>query len=125
MLLDEVMVPRRPDDLGEPSGGYFGWEIKQAEKLNRQWAEARLNGLTSDDATIIKWIRLGAGVQPHRAADLSRAEITPDEAGLQLGFGGRVDRRWPSLYERFRNRQVSRSEVIAAVRQWRRNNTAS
>ena len=43
-LLDEVIVPCRPEHLGEPSGGYFRWEIKQAEKLNRQWAEARLNG---------------------------------------------------------------------------------
>ena len=59
-LLDDVIVPRRPDHLGEPSGGYFSWEIKQAEKLNHRWAEARLNGLAGENTAIIKWIRLSA-----------------------------------------------------------------
>jgi len=39
-LLDEVIVPRRPDHLDESDGGYFRCEVKQAAKLNAQWAEA-------------------------------------------------------------------------------------
>lgn len=110
---------------GTEPRGYSGWEIKQLEKLNRQWAEARLNGLSGDDATIIEWIRLSKGEQPHLAADLSRASITPAEAGLRLGYAGRLDPRRETLFQRFRNRQINQSEAIAAVGQWRKNSAAS
>ena len=124
-LLDEVIVPNRPEHLGEPRGGYFRWEIKQAEKLNRQWAEACLNGLSDDDATVIQWIRLSDGQKPNLAANLSRADIAPHEACLQLGYGGRRDTRWSSIFHRYRDGHLSRSEAIAAVTQWRRNQAAS
>jgi Translation initiation factor IF-2, N-terminal region len=124
-LLDEVIVPNRPERLGEPRGGYFHWEVKQAEELNRQWAEACLNGLSGDDATIIDWIRLSDGEKPNLAAELSRANIGSHEACLQLGYGGRVDTRWPSIFHRYRDGHLSRSEAIAAVMQWRRNQAAS
>jgi Translation initiation factor IF-2, N-terminal region len=123
-LLDEVIVPRRPEHLDEPDGGYFRWEIKQAAELNVQWAEARLNGLEGDDAVVTEWIRLSGGDRPHLAADLSQAGISPDEARLHLGYGGRIDLRWPNLYQRFRYGKMNRSEVVASVRQWRRNNAA-
>jgi hypothetical protein len=122
-LLDEV-IAHRPEHLAEPSGGHFGWELKKAEKLHLQWAKARLIGLDGDDATVIKWIRLSGGERPSLAAQLSSADITPDEAGLHLGYGGRIDPRMATLYERFRDRRITRSEVIAAVRQ-RRHNAAS
>lgn len=123
-LLDEV-IAHRPEHLAEPSGGHFGWELKKAEKLHLQWAKARLTGLDGDDATVIKWIRLSGGERPSLAAQLSSADITPDEAALHLGYGGRIDTRMATLYERFRDRRITRSEVIAAVRQRRHNNAAS
>jgi hypothetical protein len=58
------------------------------------------------------------------AAELSRAGIAPKEAALRLGHGGREDARWPSVFERFRDRKINRSEVIAAVTQWRERNKA-
>ena len=58
------------------------------------------------------------------AAELSRAGIAPEEAALRLGYGGREDVRWPSVYERFRDRKISRSEAIAAIRQWRERHKA-
>lgn len=123
-LLDEVIAQRQPH-LSEPDGGHFAWELKKATKLHCWWAEARLNGLSGDDTTVIKWIRLGEGHQPRVAADLSRAGITPDEAALRLGYGGRTDPRMGTLFERFRDQRMNRSEVIAAVRLWHRNNAAS
>jgi hypothetical protein len=123
-LLDEVIVPRRPGHLDEPDGGYFRWEVKQAAKLNAEWAEARLNGLEGDDTVVTEWIRLSGGDRPHLAADLSQAGISPDEARLHIGYGGRIDLRWPNLYQRFRDGNMNRSEVVAAVRQCRRNNAA-
>ena len=88
----------------------LGWPSRQLiAELRRQWAEARLNGLRGDDATIIKWIRLSDGQQPRLAAELSRADMTPDEASLQLGYGGRIDTRWPSVFQRYRDRQLNRS----------------
>jgi hypothetical protein len=121
-LLDEVIVPRRADHLDEPTGGYFRWEIKQAETMNVRWAEARLNGLDCDDSIVIEWIRLSSGERPHLPAELCQASVSPDEAGLQLGYAGRIDLRWPTLYQRFRDGNMNRSEVVAAVRQWQHNN---
>ena len=69
VLLDEVIVPQRPDHLDEPTRAYFGWELKKAAKLNERWAEARLNGLGGDDALVVKWIRLSDGQRPDIAAD--------------------------------------------------------
>jgi hypothetical protein len=89
-----------------------------------QWTKARLNGLADEDPIVIKWIRLSGGHRPRLAAELSSADITPAEANLHLGYGGRIDPRMDTLYARFRDRRITRSEVIAAVRQWRQNNAA-
>lgn len=120
-LLDEI-ITQRPGHLGQPSGGPFRWELKKAEQWNVHWTKARLNGLTDEDPIVIQWIRLSGGQRPRIAAELSSADITPEEANLQLGYGGRIDPRMDTLYVRFRDRHITRSEVIAAVRQWRQNN---
>lgn len=120
-LLDEV-IAQRPGHLGQPSGDHFGWELKKAEQWHLQWTRERLNGLAGEDPIIIQWIRLSGGQRPHLAAELSNADISPAEAGLRLGYGGRVDPRMDMLYVRFRDRRVSRSEAILAVRRWRQNN---
>jgi hypothetical protein len=117
-----VIVPQRPDHLDDPNRGYFRWEVKQAEKLNLSWAEARLNGLDRDETTVIKWIRLSNGQRAEIAADLSRGGVTPEEAELHIGYGGRIDERWPSVYARYRDGRIVLSEAIVAVRQWRQNN---
>jgi hypothetical protein len=117
VLLEEVIVPERPDHLAAPEGSHFAWELKKAAKLNARWAEARLNGLGGDDAFVIRWIRLSDGQRPDVAADLASCGITPEEAGLRIGHGGRIDARLPIIYERFRNRRISRSETIALTRQ--------
>ncbi|GAB7072092.1 translation initiation factor IF-2 N-terminal domain-containing protein [Mycobacterium hodleri] len=122
-LLDEV-ISQRPEHLSQPSNGHFGWEMKKAEQWHVQWAKACLNGLADEDPVAIEWIRLSGGQRPHLAVELSRADITPDEAGLRLGYNGRIDPRMDTLYARFRDRRISRSEVIVAVRQWRQNNAA-
>lgn len=87
-----------------------------------QWTAARLDGLAGEDPTVVEWIRLSGGQRPHLAVELSSAGITPDEAALHLGYSGRIDPRMDTLYLRFRDRRIIRSEVIAAVRQWRGNN---
>lgn len=120
-LLDEI-IAQRSERLGLPSGEPFRWELKKAEQWHVQWAKARLTGLDDEDPIVIQWIRLSGGQRPHLAAELSSADITPEEAGLRLGYGGRIDPRMDTLYVRFRNRRITRSEVIAAVRQWRQNN---
>lgn len=120
-LLEEV-ISERPEHLAPPSGGHYGWELKKAEKHHMQWTAARLNGLGGEDPIVIQWIRLSGGQLPHLAAELSSADISPAEAGLRLGYGGRIDPRMDTLYLRFRSRRVTRSEVMAAVRQWRQHN---
>jgi hypothetical protein len=124
VLLDEVIVPQRPDHLDPPAGGYFAWEMKKAAKLNQRSAEARLNGFGGDDALVIKWIRVSDGQRPEVATDLAGGGITPDEAGLNIGHGGRIDPRLPSIYERFRGGRINRSEAMALVRQWRQRHHA-
>lgn len=119
-LLDEI-IAQRSGHLGESSGEPFRWELKKAEQWHVQWAKARLTGLDDEDPIVIQWIRLSGGQRPHLAAELSSADITPDEAGLRLGYGGRIDLRMDTLYARFRDRRITRSEVIVAVRQWRQN----
>jgi hypothetical protein len=123
-ILDEVIVPRRPERLDKPHGAYFRWELKQAEEMNARWAEARLNGLDCDDSEVIEWIRQSDGEQPHLATNLFHGGVSPKEAQLQLGYGGRIDPRRPSLYRRYRDGIMNRSEVIAAIREWHRNNAA-
>jgi hypothetical protein len=120
-LLDEI-ITQRPGHLGQPSGEYFGWELKKAEQWHVQWTRARLNGLADEDPVVVQWIRLSDGQRPRLAAELSRADITPEEANLRLGFGWRIDPRMDTLYNRFRDRRITRSEVIAAVPHWRWNN---
>lgn len=119
-LLDEV-IAGRPEHL-HPNGECFGWELKKAEKLHLQWTAARLDGLVGEDPIIIEWIRISGGQRPHLAAELSSAGITPDGAGLRMGYNGRIDPRMDTLYVRFRDRRITRSEVIVAVRQWQENN---
>lgn len=123
-LLEEV-IAQRPEHLAPPSGGHYGWELKKAEKQHLQWTAARLDGLAGEDPIIVEWIRLSGGLRPRLAAELSSADINPAEAGLRLGYGGRIDQRMDTLYVRFRDRRITRSEVIAAVRQWRQNAAAS
>jgi hypothetical protein len=120
-LIDEI-ITQRSGQLGQPSDEPFRWELKKAEQWHVRWAEARLDGLAGEDPIVIQWIRLSGGQRPHLAAELSSANITPDEAGLRLGYGGRIDPRMDTLYVRFRDRRITRSEVIVAVRQWRQNN---
>ncbi|OKH62046.1 translation initiation factor IF-2 [Mycobacteroides abscessus subsp. massiliense] len=122
-LLDEV-IAQRPEHL-HPNGECFGWESKKADKMHLQWTAARLDGLAGEDPTVVAWIRLSGGQRPHLAAELSSAGITPEEAALRLGYSGRIDPRMDTLYVRFRDRRITRSEVIAAVRQWRKNNATA
>lgn len=123
-ILDEVIVPRRPAHLDRPPGTYFHWELKQSDVINARWAEARLNGLDCGDSQVIEWIRLCDGERPDLAINLFRSGLSPNEAQLQLGYGGRIDPRRPSLYRRYRDGSMNRTEVIAAVVEWRRRNAA-
>jgi hypothetical protein len=70
---------------------------------------------------VIKWIRLSDGEGAEIAADLARGGVTPEEAGVHIGYGGRVDGRWPSVYARYRDGRIVFTEAIVAVRQWRQN----
>ncbi|ADU01808.1 translation initiation factor IF-2 N-terminal domain-containing protein [Mycolicibacterium gilvum] len=97
---------------------------KEAHRLHRDWAAACLCGLDDDEAIMVAWIRVSSGRRPMLAAELSRAGIAPEEAALRLGYGGREDVRWPSVYERFRDQKINRSEAIAAIRQWRERHKA-
>lgn len=115
-LLEEVVAERG----SSPSSR----DRKEAQRLHRDWAAACLSGLDDDEAVMIAWIRLSGGRRPMLAAELSRAGIAPEEAALRLGYGGREDVRWPSVYERFRDRKITRSEAIVAIRQWRERHKA-
>jgi hypothetical protein len=115
-LLEEVVAERG----SSPSSR----ERKEAQRLHRDWAAACLCGLDDDEAVMIAWIRLSGGRRPMLAAELSRAGIAPREAALRLCYGGREDVRWPSVYERFRDRKITRSEAIVAIRQWRERHKA-
>lgn len=115
-LLEEVVAehgssPRKRDRM-------------KAQRLHRDWAAACLCGLDDDEAIMIAWIRVSSGRRPMLAAELSRAGIAPEEAALRLGYGGREDVRWPSVYERFRDRKINRSEAIVSIRQWRERHKA-
>jgi hypothetical protein len=54
-LLDEIIFPRQ-DHLGEPRGGDFRWEIKQAEKL--------MNPLRCGVASVVNTISMHGLVPP-------------------------------------------------------------
>jgi hypothetical protein len=110
-LLEEVVARHG----GRPTS----WDRKEANRLHREWSAACLQGLDDDEAILIKWIKLSGGHRPMLAAELSKAGITSDEAALQLGYNGQIDRRWPSIFGRYRDRKINRSEAIAAVRRWR------
>jgi hypothetical protein len=118
-LLDDIVVPQRPEHLAAPASGYFAWELKKAAKLSKRWAEAQLNGLGDDESLVIRWIRLSDGQRPDIAVELAGCGMSPDEAALGIGHGGRIDPRLPTIYERFRDRKVGRSEATAIVREWR------
>ena len=89
---------------------------KEAKHLLRDWATACLHGLDDDEHIMVEWIKLSGGRRPMLAAELCKAGISPDEAGLRLGYNGRIDHRWPSVFDRYRDRKVNRSEEIVAVR---------
>jgi hypothetical protein len=93
--------------------------------LIREWVEAHLNGLGGDDATNISWIRVSDDARASLAVELSGADTTLDEASMCLGYGGGIDRPWPSLYETLRDWHLTHSEVIVcradlAAEQYRR-----
>ncbi|MGN7778854.1 hypothetical protein ACTJJE_04960 [Mycolicibacterium sp. 22603] len=50
-------------------------------------------------------------------------QVGAEREDLKL-VGTRIDPQMDTLYARFRERRVTRSEVIAALRQRRRNNAA-
>lgn len=123
-LLDEVIVPARPNHLGAPEGPYYAWEVKSAKALHQQWVCEQLNGLDGEDDTIIEWIRLtGDGQRAHLATELSRSGIAVGEAALRLRYG-RIDPNSDNIFERFRAGRISRTEAVSEVHQWRRNQKA-
>jgi hypothetical protein len=125
-LLDEAIVPRRDDDSVAVEGSeYFGYEIREAKKLHKEWVRGQFNGLPADDHAVIEWIKLTGGQRPELAAQLAGAGMTAAEAGLRLGYGSRVDPRRETIFGRYRNKQISLSEALSEVWQWRRRNNAS
>ncbi|MFI5506166.1 translation initiation factor IF-2 N-terminal domain-containing protein [Mycobacterium sp. NPDC051804] len=118
-LLDYGVVPQRQEHFAAPTSGYFAWELKKAARLSKRWAEAQLNGLGDDESLVIKWIRFSDGQRPDIAVELAGCGIRPDEAALCIGHGGRIDPHLSTIYERFRDRKVGRSEATAIVREWR------
>jgi hypothetical protein len=120
-LLDEAIVPSRPEHLGTPDGPYYAWEIKKGKALQKEWVREQLNGLDGDDNTVTEWIRLsGDGQRPHLATELSQAGVTVSEAALRLSYG-RSDPHRDTIFRRFRDGLISRTEAVAEVHQWRRN----
>jgi hypothetical protein len=125
-LLDEVIVPRRDhDNVPTNDTGYFPGEIREAKRLHKAWVAGQLNGLPDDDRTVIEWIRLTRGERADLAAELAAAGVTPAEAALRLGYGSRIDPRRDTIFGRYRNRQISKSEAVSQVWQWRRRRDAS
>jgi hypothetical protein len=125
-LLDEVIVPRRDhDNVPTNDTGYFPGEIREAKRLHKAWVAGQLNGLPDDDRTVIEWIRLTWGERADLAAELAAAGVTPAEAALRLGYGSRIDPRRDTIFGRYRNRQISKSEAVSQVWQWRRRRDAS
>lgn len=123
-LLEVVMSGRR-NPPEKPGAKASKWERDKANQLNGQWGSARLNGLTGDDATVIAWIQLSHRDAPQTAIELSRRGISPQEASLHIGYGGRIDPRFPTIYERVRQRTMHPSEAITAVRAWRERRAVS
>jgi Translation initiation factor IF-2, N-terminal region len=97
---------------------------KEARRLHREWAAACLRGLDDAESTMIKWIRISGGYSPIVAAELSDAGLAPEEASLRLGYDGREAARWPTLFERYRDGKINRSEAMAAARRWREKHKA-
>jgi hypothetical protein len=81
--------------------------------------------LPDDDRTVIEWIKLTRGERADLAAELAAAGVTPAEAALRLGYGSRIDLRRDTIFGRYRNRQISKSEAVSQVWQWRRRRDAS
>jgi hypothetical protein len=125
-LLDHAIVPNRLEDpLAEYGAAYSEEEIRRAKDMHIEWARGQLSGLPEDDRVLIEWIGLTNGQRPDLAAELAGAGLTPAEAGLRLGYGSRIDHKRPTIFTRFRNRQINRSETVAEVWRWRRRNIAS
>ncbi len=97
---------------------------KEARRLHRDWAAACLGGLDDTESTMIEWIRISGGRSPMLAAELSDAGLAPEEAGLRLGYDGREDARRPTVFERYRDGKINRSEAMDAVRRWREKHKA-
>ena len=120
-LLDEVIVPRRRNDASPIQGTYFRDEIREARRMHKEWARAQLNGLPSADAPLLEWIVLTRGQRPDLAAQLASGDVSAAEAGLRLGYGGRIDPRRDNIFGRLRNNQISRSEAILCLARRRLN----
>jgi Translation initiation factor IF-2, N-terminal region len=122
-LLDEIMVPNRREDLGPPTDGgpYYPWEMGKAKALHKEWARQQLLGLNGNDDTVIEWIRLtGDGQRPYLATNLAQSGITAQEAALRLSYG-RLDPLRDTIFSRYSDHRISKTEAVAEVYRWRRN----
>jgi len=122
-LLDEIIVPNRREDLGPPADGrpYYSWEMGKAKALHKEWARQQLLGLDGNDQTIIEWIRLtGDGQRPYLATNLALSGITAQEAALRLSYD-RLDPLCDTIFSRYRDKRISKTEAVAEVYRWRRN----
>lgn len=126
VLLDEIIVPNRREDLGPPADGlsYYHWEIGKAKALQKEWARQQLVGLEGNDDTIVEWIRLtGDGQRPYLATNLTLSGITAQEAALRLSYG-RLDPLRDTIFRRYSDNRISKTEAVAEVHSWRRNRQA-
>ncbi|MFV8165307.1 translation initiation factor IF-2 N-terminal domain-containing protein [Mycobacterium sp. 134] len=125
-LLDEIIVPNRREDLGAPTDGraYYPWEMGKAKALHKEWARQQLLGLDGSSETIIEWIRLtGDGQRPYLATNLALSGITAQEAALRLRYG-RLDPLCDNIFSRYRDKRISKTEAVAEIYRWRRNQQA-
>jgi hypothetical protein len=66
-------------------------EIRQAKGQHKEWVRGQLSGLPEHNGALTEWIKLTRGQRPDLAAELAGAGISAAEAGLRLGYGGRID----------------------------------
>lgn len=122
-LLDEIIVPNRREGFHPPSDGrpYHPREMAKAKAMHQEWARQRLLGLNGNDVSIIEWIRLtGDGQRPHLATNLMLSGITAQEAALRLSYG-RLDPRCDTIFRRYSDNRISKTEAVAEVHRWRCN----
>jgi len=93
----------------------------KAKALQKEWARQQLLGLDGDDDTIIEWIRVTEdGQRPYLATNLAQSGITAREAALRLSYG-RLDPQRDSIFRRYSDNRISKTEAVAEVHRWRRN----